>query len=129
PAITIAFAPVKGDRPEWVVQKLTELGVDTIVVLRTERSVVRWDGERADRQIERFRRIAVEAAMQCRRCHLPQVQGVVAVAEMALQSGVVRADMGGPAIGPHTSIVLIGPEGGWSDAERDLVPASVGLGD
>ena len=46
PAVTVAFAPTKGDRPEWVVQKLTELGVDRIVPLRTARSVVRWEGER-----------------------------------------------------------------------------------
>ena len=48
PAITVAFAPTKGDRPEWVTQKLTELGVDRIVPLRTVRSVVRWEGERGD---------------------------------------------------------------------------------
>ena len=36
PAITVGFAPAKGDRPEWVVQKLTELGVDRIVPLATE---------------------------------------------------------------------------------------------
>ena len=40
----MAFAPVKGERPEWVVQKLTELGIDRIVPLRSERSVVRWTG-------------------------------------------------------------------------------------
>ena len=44
PALTVAFAPVKGERPEWVVQKLTELGIDRIVPLRSERSVVRWTG-------------------------------------------------------------------------------------
>ena len=46
PALTVAFAPVKGERPEWVVQKLTELGIDRIVPLRSERSVVRWNGAR-----------------------------------------------------------------------------------
>ena len=46
PALTVAFAPVKGERPEWVVQKLTELGIDRIVPLLSERSVVRWSGAR-----------------------------------------------------------------------------------
>ena len=50
PEVTVAFAPTKGDRPEWVVQKLTELGVDRIVPLRTARSVVRWEGDRAARR-------------------------------------------------------------------------------
>jgi 16S rRNA (uracil1498-N3)-methyltransferase len=44
PAITVAFGLVKGERPELVVQKLTELGVDRIVPFAAERSVVRWDG-------------------------------------------------------------------------------------
>src|ERR1700722_10681174 len=42
PSITVGFAPIKGDRPEWAVQKLAELGVDRIVILRADRSVVRW---------------------------------------------------------------------------------------
>ena len=46
----MGFALVKGGRPELVVQKLTELGVDRIVPFVAERSVVRWEGERADRQ-------------------------------------------------------------------------------
>jgi len=56
PPITIGFAPVKGDRPEWVAQKLTELGVDRIVPLVADRSVVRWSGPRAERALERLRR-------------------------------------------------------------------------
>ena len=46
---TVAFAIPKSDRPEWIVQKLTELGVARIVLLHAERSVVRWDADRADR--------------------------------------------------------------------------------
>ena len=81
PAITVAFAPVKGDRPEWAVQKLTELGVDRIVVMETERSVVRWQGERAAAQTARLRRISREAAMQSRQCYLPEVVPPLGFAE------------------------------------------------
>ena len=56
-------------------QKLTELSVDRIVVLRTERSVVRWEGDRADHHLERLRRIAREAAMQSRQVWLPEIVG------------------------------------------------------
>ena len=73
------FAPVKGDRPEWTVQKLTELGVDRIVPLRAARSVVRWDGERGAAAVERLRRVAREAAMQSRRCRLPEVTEMTSV--------------------------------------------------
>ena len=67
------FAPVKGDRPEWVVQKLTELGADTIVPLVAERSVVVWPAARIGHQLDRLRRISREAAMQSRQCYLPEV--------------------------------------------------------
>ena len=129
PAITIAFAPVKGDRPEWVVQKLTELGVDEIVVLQTERSVVRWEGDRGDKAIERLERVAREAAMQCRRCHLPTITGVATLAAVAVVRPAVRAERGGAEPSLDRPVVAIGPEGGWTDQEREVLPETVGLGD
>ncbi len=87
PAVTVAFAPTKGDRPEWVTQKLTELGVDRIVPLRTSRSVVRWEGDRATRSVERLRRVAREAASQCRRARLPEVADVCRLEDLAAVTG------------------------------------------
>ena len=50
--LTVAFSLVKGDRPEWTVQKLTEIGIDEIVVLApTVRSVVHWDDDRSSKNI------------------------------------------------------------------------------
>jgi 16S rRNA (uracil1498-N3)-methyltransferase len=129
PAITVAFTPVKGDRPEWVVQKLTELGVDRIIVLRSERSIVRWEGERGPRQLERLERVAREAAMQCRRCRIPAVTGVWGLEDVAALDGVVRADRGGAPPSLDHPIVAIGPEGGWTAAEREAIPHCVGLAD
>ena len=54
--VTVGFAVPKQDRPEWIVQKLTELGVGRIVVLQADRSVVRWDGQRADKHLDKLRR-------------------------------------------------------------------------
>src|ERR1700722_5793986 len=62
PTLTVAFAPTKGERPEWVVQKLTELGIDRVVPLVSERSVVRWSGARGQGAVARLRRGAREAA-------------------------------------------------------------------
>ena len=129
PKLTIAFALVKGERPEWTVQKLTELGVDEIVPFLAERSVVRWRDDRADRQLERLRRVAREAAMQSRRAWLPEVAGVTTFTDVAARSGAALIDMGGtdrPTL-RHT-VLLIGPEGGWADAERDCGLPAVGLG-
>ncbi len=130
PELTVAFAPVKGDRPEWVVQKLTELGIDRILVLETDRSVVRWAGERATRQVERLVRVAREASMQSRRCHLPVIEGVSSVAAVAeTHPDAVRADRGGKPLSSGVHTVMVGPEGGWTDEERALVRRAVGLGD
>ena len=130
PEVTIAFAPTKGDRPEWVTQKLTELGVDRIVPLRSSRSVVRWEGERGDKAVERLRRVAREAAAQCRRTWLPEVADVCRLDELAALTGVppAMADAGGAAPGLGRSVVAIGPEGGWDDAERAGFGPTVGLG-
>ncbi len=73
PRVTVAFALVKGGRPELVVQKLTELGVDVIIPFVAERSVVRWTDGRDERHHERLERVAREAAMQCRRVTRPTI--------------------------------------------------------
>ena len=129
PAITVAFAPVKGDRPEWVVQKLTEVGVDRIVVLAAARSVVRWEGERAAKQVERLARVAREAAMQSRRVWLPSVEGVVPFADAAgWAGGVALAEPGGAPPSLDRPVVLVGPEGGWSADELGAEVPRVDLG-
>jgi 16S rRNA (uracil1498-N3)-methyltransferase len=126
PPLTIGFAPVKGDRPEWTVQKLTELGVDRIVPLRAARSVVRWDGERGAAAVERLRRVAREAAMQSRRCRLPEVTEVLTPADLP---DAALAEPGGrpPTLARPT--VLVGPEGGWTADELAAAASTVALGD
>lgn len=127
PSITVAFAPAKGDRPEWVVQKLTELGVDRIVPLRSSRAVVRWDGERADRQMERLGRIAREAAAQCRRTWLPELIGLVDVADALSWPGAALAVPGGARLTLDHPVVLVGPEGGWDPEELAAADAAGAL--
>lgn len=129
PPLTVAFAPVKGDRPEWAVQKLTELGIDRIVVLETARSVVRWPPDRAARHLERWARVVRSAAAQSRRTRLPELAGPVAVTVAADWPGAARADVGGGPPDLERACVLVGPEGGWTDEERELAVPSVGLGE
>lgn len=119
PPVTVGLAPVKGQRPEWAVQKLTELGVDAIWLLVAERSVVRWEGDRAAGHRDRLARVVREAAMQSRRAHLPELRVGVPVAEAAAVPGAVLAHPGGAAPGLDRPVVLVGPEGGWSQAELD----------
>lgn len=129
PRLTVGVAVAKGDRPELVVQKLTELGIDRIVLLRTERGVVRWDDDRAAKHLERLRRVAREAAMQSRRCALPEVLGPLDLAALVGEGeGVGVAAPAGPELDAATTTVLVGPEGGWSHAERGALGRPVGLG-
>lgn len=118
PPITIAFALTKGERPEVAVQKLTEVGADRIVPFTAARSVVRWDVDRAASNVQRFRRVAREAAMQCRRAWLPTVDDVVDFSTAAGLPGAVLADAGGRAPSLAAPTILVGPEGGWTDEER-----------
>ena len=131
PGLTVAFAPVKGERPEWVVQKLTELGVDRIVPLLSERSVVRWNGARGKATVERLRRVAREAAAQCRRVWLPDVSDTMRFDELHTLGGpdeVVLAQLSGdrPTVAQH--VVAVGPEGGWSTEELASGLPTVGFG-
>jgi 16S rRNA (uracil1498-N3)-methyltransferase len=128
PPLTVGFALVKGDRPELIVQKLTELGVDRIVPLRAGRSVVRWDHERATKAVERLRAVARAAAAQCRRPHLPEVVPVTGLAAVAVGPGIALAARGGEPLGADHRTVLVGPEGGWTDEELLVGAPLVDLG-
>ena len=128
PPITVAFALTKGERPELAVQKLTELGADVIVPFTAARSVVRWDAQRADGNVERLRRVAREAAMQCRRSWLPEVTPLGTFASVSALPGAALADLGGAPPSLAQPTVLVGPEGGWDDEERACGLPTVGLG-
>lgn len=128
PALTLGIALTKAGRPELAVQKLTELGIERIVVFAASRSVVRWEGERARRHLDRLGRVAREAAMQCGRVHLPEVEGVAGFAEVAGRPGVALAGAGGDPPSLSHPTVLVGPEGGWTGEELARGLPRVGLG-
>jgi len=129
-AVTVAFALVKGDKGDLVVQKLTELGVDRIVPFRAERSVVRWDDDRAARAVARWRAVATSATEQCHRPWLPEVTEVTSLAELVAgrYGPVALADRDGAPPSLEHPGLAVGPEGGWSPAERDLPLPRVALG-
>jgi 16S rRNA (uracil1498-N3)-methyltransferase len=127
PELTIGFALVKGDKPELIVQKLTELGVDRIVPFRAARSVVRWDTAKAAKAVLRLRVVARSAAMQCHRPRLPVVADVADLADLVAGPGVALADRTGAPPSLDRPVLLVGPEGGWAPEEQAL-GARVALG-
>jgi 16S rRNA (uracil1498-N3)-methyltransferase len=122
----VAFALVKGDKLELVVQKLTELGIDRIVPFRADRSVVRWEPTKAAKAVARLRAVAASASMQCHRPHLPVVEEVTDLGRL-VAAGAALADRGGVPPSLDRPLVAVGPEGGWSDAERALDAPRVAL--
>lgn len=144
PRIALAQAVPKGRRFDDVVRVAVELGVDRVLPLLTDRTVVRFDGPEAARSVARWQAVADAAAHQARRAWWPTVDAVRRPEDLA-GPAVVVADLGAPgplalADGPSGPalrsadevVVAVGPEGGWTDRERDLLRAggatTLGLG-
>jgi 16S rRNA (uracil1498-N3)-methyltransferase len=129
-SLVLATSMPKGDRLDWLVEKATELGVDRLIPVVAERSVVIPRGSKLDR----LRRTIVEAAKQCRRTRLmtldePEDWGRLATAFpaalrlLADPTGVPSAAW--PPIARGGEVVLaVGPEGGFTAAERDRAVAA-----
>ncbi len=130
----VAFSLVKGDKPEFVVQKLTEAGIDRIVILKASRSVVKWDPDRAGKHLNRLNLVAREALMQSRGVWLPSIEGPISplafiAAETAAGRIAAVAQFGGGPLLAEVDSVLIGPEGGWALDEFAAFSRTLTLGD
>jgi len=150
--LCVVQAIAKGDRAERAVELLTEVGVDLIVPWQAERCISRWAGDKADRARAKWQAAASEAAKQSRRVRWPRVEQVATTAEVAAlvsgasvafvlhesaeQSMVQVLEEAGTAEPYEPSgrvLLIVGPEGGITDAELDALGAagarSVRLGD
>lgn len=119
--IYLAWALLKKDKNEWVIQKATELGVSHFVPLIADRS------EKLGFDTERMHKIAIEAAEQCGRSDIPVVRDPMHVSTFLDESKdqidiyICEQSTDEPVLSDdNSSCVMIGPEGGWSDAERQL---------
>jgi 16S rRNA (uracil1498-N3)-methyltransferase len=124
--ITIAAAMPKGDRLDWMVQKVTELGVDRLVLLHADHSVVRWKPDRVGHQLARLQRIADEALRQSRRVLRMTIDAPVPATDVLGQ--FVATEPGGRALRAGDTAVAVGPEGGWSESELAMCRDRIDLG-
>lgn len=133
--VTVLLAVIKFDRFEWAVEKLTELGVRAIVPLLAARSDAHLAAAAA-RRVERWRRIAREAAEQSRRLAPPEIQDPAKLKlaasvpaecrlvlaeneeETSLAASLTKYDRAG------SLAIAVGPEGGWTPAEIEQFTAA-----
>jgi 16S rRNA (uracil1498-N3)-methyltransferase len=126
PDVWLAFAPVKRAQTDWLIEKATELGVARIIPVMTQRTVA----ERV--KLERLKTIAIEAAEQCGRTRLPDIAETLPLKHLLEHRDAARtlyfADEEGGEWAPDAftsgaSMILTGPEGGFTDEERSAIRA------
>ena len=127
PEITLALAIFKFDRMEWAIEKATELGVARLVPLIAKRTDAHLASAAAKR-VERWRRIAREAAQQSRRVAPPEIStpirlqnvlDIVADRRIVLSEAEDQVSLKQAVAGGKGSLALaIGPEGGWTSEEE-----------
>jgi 16S rRNA (uracil1498-N3)-methyltransferase len=129
--LTLAVALPKGERQKWLVEKLTELGVDRLVPLATVRGVA----EATPAAVERLSRGVIEACKQCGRDALMQIGGPKSITEVVGDAGsgtvLLVADRDGIpleeiATEGNRVVALVGPEGGLTEGEIATVEAAGG---
>lgn len=146
--LILAQGLAKGEKMDFIIQKAVEMGAYSVVPVAMEHSVVRLDGAKAAKKVDRWQKIAEAAAKQSKRDIIPQVQPVQSLAQLlatdscqtkliayecedkkSLKAALTEAK----AVGSLTDLLLIiGPEGGISEAELEAaraagaVPVSLG---
>ena len=132
--VTLAVSLIKLDRFEWMVEKATELGVDRLLPLVTARTVIRPSPAQAERRVERWRRIIREAAQQCGRRRLPEIEAPQpferAIAGFAQDACMLMPTLAGQTVPLRDALaglaqrgsaaILIGPEGDFTPEEARL---------
>lgn len=143
--ITLAQGLAKGEKMDFIIQKAVELGAYSIVPVAMEHSVVRLDGAKADKKVERWQKIAEAAAKQSKRDIIPQVQAVQSVSQMLANNNCktkIIAYECEDRMSLKTALreagqlddllLIIGPEGGISEGEltkareAGAIPVSLG---
>lgn len=132
PALVLGQALLKSERMDWVIQKATELGVQTIVPIQSQRSIVRPKTDRIEAQTARWQRIALEAAQQSEQWRVPTIARPCSLStgEAALSGDRLAlilterrnrasslSTITLPASPEASILVLTGPEGGWTEEE------------
>lgn len=134
PRLVLVQALAKGDRDEMAIQAATELGVSAIIPWAAGRSVSRWEGAKKEKGRARWETIVREASKQSIRSFVPPVHPIASTSDLAglaasalvvLLDPTASEPLSGLAASDDRDLVLVvGPEGGISDAELDTLTAA-----
>lgn len=131
PNITLAYGLVKSDKFELVLQKAAELGVSTFIPLKMQRSIVKIEESKIEKKLERWQKISKEACEQAKRNKLMKIEKPLSVLDLVNYPSdlkIVAYEMANQNVKltdinyNHKEIlIVIGPEGGISDDEMDIL--------
>ena len=140
--LTIAISLVNEQKMDLILQKLTELGVSSIIPIKTERSIIKLDEKKEEKKINRWQSICKEASEQSKRTIVPKVENIISLKELS----TIKSDLklicslneNTKSINNYLNkdlkkvLFVIGPEGGFTEKEEtyllsnNFLPVSLG---
>jgi len=141
--ISLAQALIKSRAMDLIIQKSTELGITKIIPVLSARTIVKIENK-VDMKLSRWKKIALAAAKQCGRSDLPSIKPPIGLSELLekckASKNIFLNEKGGTLLKdiikkdiPKSALVLVGPEGGWTDEEEkniiqhDYEPVDLGV--
>lgn len=130
-ALTLAQGLPEAGKMDWIIEKAVELGVTAFIPLAASRSVVKLSSDRAEKKMRHWQAIMAAAAEQCGRNRLPHLAEPVSFAQWVSQTDLHKRLLLSPRATvslsewarhqpPQALTIMVGPEGGFSDAEEAL---------
>lgn len=131
--VTLAQSLVKEQKMDFIIQKSTELGIDSIIPISTTRSVVKANGKE-NKKIERWQKICKEASEQSKRVVIPDIKPIMSISELVKLDGYdvkllctvnensknIKKVLSNIETGV-TMLIVVGPEGGFTEQEEKIM--------
>ncbi|GAA4414532.1 ribosomal RNA small subunit methyltransferase E [Advenella faeciporci] len=132
--ITLVQGLPSGDKMDWIIEKASELGVQHLIPVQAERSVLNLTGSRLEKRQDHWEKVAISAGEQCGRNRILQIEPLQTLARFVADhpqpdNKLLCHPEGGTDLVAYLKArpdikeicLIVGPEGGWSDRELDLL--------